>query len=240
MEGALNRSNSLASPPPADEKVQNIPPHPIPLTESNVPPREVIRCPGCQLVQFRTACGRCRRCAKPLPPRLVLVPRLASSGEPSPARPKAFPVRPHRPHGPFLLRQSRWGKPQIGAQLVRLRKERGWSQSELARLAGIPRSYVSRMENDHLTPGPRIAARLAAAVGVAMVDLFSSEPHGNDVRLSKDPICARLLSEFSRLQRQEMVAVLAEVQRMLAGNRVATARTESLRRSPGKTKAAVG
>lgn len=240
MEIALNRSSAGVNPPPIGGQVQTVPIPPINPTEANVPLREVIRCPGCQLVQFRTACGRCRRCAKPLQLRLVLVPRLASSGEPARARPQPFPVRPHRPLGPFLLRESRLGKPKIGGQLVRLRKKRGLSQTELARRTGIPRSYVSRMENDHLTPGPRIVSRLADAVGVAIVDLLSSEPHSHDARLSKDPICSELLAAFSRLQPQDMLAVLAEAQRMLAGSGVTTPWNDSPRRSSGKTKAAVG
>ena len=237
MDVALNRSNSLVSPPPIERGIQSAPLHRM---EANVPPREVIRCQGCQLVQFRTVSGRCRRCARPLLPRLVLVPRIASAEEPSQALGRRFPVRPPGPPRPFLLRDAHFEKPKIGAKLIRLRKERGLSQTELARLTGIPRSYVSRMENDHLTPGPRIVSRLAAAVGVPIVDLLSSERDSGSARfLSKDPTCARLLSEFPGLEPQEMAAVLAEVRQMVEGNAVTTARNESPRRSSSKTKAAV-
>ena len=238
MDVALNRSNSLVSPPPMERGIQSAPLHRM---EASVPPREVIRCQGCQLVQFRTVSGRCRRCARSLTPRLVLVPRMASAEEPSQAL--GSPARRDRPPGPpcpFLVRDAHFEKPKIGAKLVRLRNARGLSQTELARLAGIPRSYVSRMENDHLTPGPRIASRLAAAVGVQIVDLLSSEREsGSASLLSKDPTCARLLSEFPGLEPQEMAAVLAEARQMVEGNAVTTARNESPRRSSSKRKAAV-
>ena len=238
MDAELNRLNSLVSPRPIKRGMQYAPLHRM---EANLPPREVIRCQGCQLVQFRTVSGRCRRCAKSVPPRLVLVPHVASAEEPSKALGRRFPVRPSSPPRPFLLRDAHFEKPKIGAKLARLRKERGLSQTELARLADIPRSYVSRMENDHLMPGPRIASRLAAAVGVEIVDLLSCEAaRGSASLLSKDPTCARLLSEFSRLDPQRMAAVLAKARHMVEGNTVTSARNESPRRSSSNTKAPVG
>lgn len=238
MDVELKRSDAVGSAPPRGEEAANVP---FPRMEANVPPREVIRCRRCQLVQFRTASGRCRRCAKPLPARLALVPRTASAEKPLPAVPRPFPVRPPSPPGPFLLRDARFEKPKIGAKLVRLRNARGLSQTQLARRAGIPRSYVSRMENDHLTPGPRIVSRLAAAVGVEIVDLLSGEPEcGSDGLLSKDPTCARLLSEFSRLEPREMAAVLAKARRMVEGNPDTTLQTGSVRRIQGRKRVAAG
>lgn len=238
MDVELNCSDAAGSAPPMDGEPAKVP---FPRMEANVPPREVIRCQGCQLVQFRTNSGCCRRCARPLSPRRALVPRTASAKKPSPALPRLFPVSPSSPPGPFLRRDARFAKPKIGAQLVRLRNARGLSQTQLARWARIPRSYVSRMENDHLTPGPRIASRLAATLEVAIVDLLSCEPErGSDGLLSKDPTCARLLSEFSRLEPRKMAAVLAEARRMVEGNGVTAKWKESPQRSTSKTKVAVG
>ena len=114
---------------------------------------------------------------------------------------------------------------------------RGLSQTELARRAGIPRSYVSRIENNHLTPGPRIAARLAAALGVKIVDLLSRGPESaGEGLLAKDPVCAQLLSEFSRLEPQEMAATVAAAQGMLAEEEAAADWSDS---APTPTKARV-
>jgi len=214
----LNRSKAAVGSPPLGRVFSNVR---FRRRGANVPPREVIRCQQCRLVQFRTASGRCRRCAILLPPKLVLVRRVANPEESSPTLPRQFPVRPPSPPGPSFLRHSHSERPLIGVPLVRLRRARGLSQTQLAKRAGIPRSYVSRMENDHLTPGPRIAARLAATLGVAIVDLLPSESEcGSDGLLPKDPLCARLLSEFSRLERRGRAAVLAQARRMAAEGEV--------------------
>jgi transcriptional regulator with XRE-family HTH domain len=230
MDVVLNDSNAMASSAAMNGELAKVPIHPA---KTNVPPREVIRCLRCQLVQFRTASGRCRRCVKALPPRLLLVRRAANSEESSPTVAGQLPAGSRRP---FLVRNARLEKLTIGAKLVRCRKERGLSQTELARQAGIPRSYVSRMENNHLTPGPRIAARLAATLGITIVDLLSRAPESaSEGLLAKDPVCAQLLLEFPRLEPREMATVLAEAQIMLADAEVASAPT-----SPAKARVAAG
>ena len=186
MDVVLNGSNAIVSPAAMHGELAKVPIH---RTKTNVHPREVIRCLRCRLVQFRTISGRCRCCAKALPPQLLLVRRAADSKEPSPTLARQRSVRLPRP---FLVRKSRLEKLTIGAKLVRWRKERGLSRTELARRAGIPRSYVPRMENNHLTPGLRLAARLAAALGVTIVDLLSRAPESaSEGLLSKDPVCAQ-------------------------------------------------
>jgi XRE family transcriptional regulator of biofilm formation len=146
----------------------------------------------------------------------LLVRRAANSEEPSRTVGGQSPAGSPRP---FLVRNARLEKLEIGDRLVKYRKERGLSQTELARRAGIPRSYVSRMENNHLTPGPRIAARLAATLGVTIVDLIARPPEAaSESPLAQDPVCAQLLSEFSRLAPLEMATVVAEAQSMVASN----------------------
>ena len=54
----------------------------------------------------------------------------------------------------------------LAANVARLRKERGWSQKNLAALAGISRIQLSRIENGHHTPGADVIYGLADAFGV--------------------------------------------------------------------------
>jgi transcriptional regulator with XRE-family HTH domain len=139
------------------------------------------------------------------------------------------------------VRNARSEKLTIGAKLVRCRKERGLSQTELARRAGIPRSYVSRMENNHLTPGPRIAARIAATLKVTIVELLSRAPESaSEGLLAKDPVCAQLLLEFPRLEPLAMATVLAEAQTMLADAGAAADWSDSAPTSRAKARAAAG
>ncbi|MCI6205927.1 MAG: helix-turn-helix domain-containing protein [Corynebacterium glucuronolyticum] len=39
-----------------------------------------------------------------------------------------------------------YGGPQLGAQVRRLRTERGWTQEELARYSGVSRPTIARLE----------------------------------------------------------------------------------------------
>ena len=54
----------------------------------------------------------------------------------------------------------------ISSNVVRLRQERGFSQSDLADKAGVSRIQLSRLENQHNTPGADMLYSLADALGV--------------------------------------------------------------------------
>jgi molybdate-binding protein/DNA-binding XRE family transcriptional regulator len=58
------------------------------------------------------------------------------------------------------------------------RQQRGWSQAELARRAGISRAAVSAIEVDRLVPSVAAALSLAAAFGCTVEDLFGLAPQG--------------------------------------------------------------
>ena len=63
----------------------------------------------------------------------------------------------------------------------RRRAARGWSQTELARRAGIPRTTVSAIEGERLTPSVTAALALARALECSVEELFGAglnEPAG--------------------------------------------------------------
>jgi molybdate-binding protein/DNA-binding XRE family transcriptional regulator len=57
--------------------------------------------------------------------------------------------------------------------MERQRAARGWSQAELARRAGIPRTTVSAIEGGRLTPSVTAALALARALECSVEELFS-------------------------------------------------------------------
>lgn len=64
-----------------------------------------------------------------------------------------------------------------GARVGDVRRERGWSQQELASRIGVSRAEVSAIENGRLTPSIATALRLAAALERGVEDLFTlSDP----------------------------------------------------------------
>ena len=55
---------------------------------------------------------------------------------------------------------------QVGLNLRRIRKERGWSQEELAFESGLHRTYISGIERGARNPTILILARLADTLDV--------------------------------------------------------------------------
>ena len=64
----------------------------------------------------------------------------------------------------------------IGARVKKLRKEKDWSLSELARRAGIARSYLFRIEEGKSSPTYEKIRALAGALGALPSELFGEQP----------------------------------------------------------------
>lgn len=65
----------------------------------------------------------------------------------------------------------------LGEQFKKLRAEKGLSQPELAELAGIEQSYLSKLENDKSLPSNDIFRRLLTAFDVSVDKLLSPLTH---------------------------------------------------------------
>ena len=62
---------------------------------------------------------------------------------------------------------------RLAANMVRLRREKGWSQEELGDQAGMHRTYVSGVERGVRNPTITVVAKIAAGLGCtigALVD----------------------------------------------------------------------
>jgi transcriptional regulator with XRE-family HTH domain len=56
---------------------------------------------------------------------------------------------------------------RLAANMKRLRKEKGWSQEELADQAGLHRTYISGVERCTRNPTILAVEKIAAALGVS-------------------------------------------------------------------------
>lgn len=63
---------------------------------------------------------------------------------------------------------------QLGARLRDLRTGRGWTQDELARRAGLSKSYLSRIEDGERQPSLASLLSLAQAYGISVASLFAA------------------------------------------------------------------
>jgi len=96
----------------------------------------------------------------------------------------------------------------VAGRLRQRRLERGWSASELARRAGVNRSFVSRIESGEATrPSGQVLQRLAQALDTTVAELLG-QPEG--VVPEALPEGLRRLAERDNLAAED-VAMLAGV-----------------------------
>ena len=60
----------------------------------------------------------------------------------------------------------------VGDRLKQFRELRGLSQGKIEELTGLPRSYISRVENGHIIPSVKTLQRFARALDMPMYQLL--------------------------------------------------------------------
>ena len=105
--------------------------------------------------------------------------------------------------------------PTLAAAIRAARLRGGWSQRQLAARfePAVPRTYVSKLENDKASPTMWSLSRLARALEVTVPYLLSGgERNRQDevADLVKDHFIAELLPFVSRLSATQMSSVLAQ------------------------------
>src|SRR5574338_391849 len=147
-------------------------------TLAPVDSREVVRCDHCLLVQFRTTNSLCRRCH-------------ASLDEEEPEIVAAVPVPQVMPaHG------NGHGHLNLAASIRSLRLRNGLSQRQLATRMSVPRTYVSKIENEKATPTLSSLERLAKALEVDVTELITGGMAGREAELrelTQDPFVSELI-----------------------------------------------
>ena len=154
-----------------------------------------MRCERCQLVQFRTAHGNCRRCLKPLEPE----------------EPVAAPLH--------LQDTEACGSAHLDvARAVRtLRHARDLSQRQLAARMQVPRTYISKIENGKAMPTlsslERLATALQAPIGELLYDSRSQRDQ-NVAAVVADPFLSEILPFAGRLNAFQQQVLLSHARDM--------------------------
>ncbi|HVP53967.1 MAG TPA: helix-turn-helix domain-containing protein [Candidatus Eisenbacteria bacterium] len=161
--------------------------------------REVVRCDHCHLVQFRTVNNLCRKCRTSL-----------DEDEPEPILAPAPPV---------MEPESDRSEVQVAQAIRTLRQRSGLSQRQLALRMGVPRTYVSKIENEKATPTLSSLARLAEALTVSVPELLTAcTPSRTDEinELLTDPFIAEMAAFTRQLDAMQRTSVLAQIRDMVA------------------------
>jgi len=165
-------------------------------TLAPVDSREVVRCDRCHLVQFRTTNNLCRKCRTSLDneePPPILAPPVAAA-------------EPSNGNGHAHL--------QVASAIRTLRQRGGLSQRQLAMRMQVPRTYVSKIENEKATPTLSSLERLARALEVTVPDLLSGGDRArqDEIReLMRDDLVAQLVPFLSTLDAMQKATILGQV-----------------------------
>lgn len=165
-------------------------------TLAPVDSREVVRCDHCLLVQFRTTNSLCRRCHTSLDEE---EPELVAAIPTPQVMPTAGNGRGHL---------------NLAAAIRSLRLRNGLSQRQLATRMAVPRTYVSKIENEKATPTLSSLERLARALEVTVPELLSGGERSRqeEVReLMSDTFVADILPYIAQLNGMQMSSILAQV-----------------------------
>jgi transcriptional regulator with XRE-family HTH domain len=106
------------------------------------------------------------------------------------------------------------GHLNLAASIRSLRLRNGLSQRQLAARMAVPRTYVSKIENEKATPTLSSLERLARALEVTVPDLLSGGERNRqeEIReLIQDPFVAELMPFLSDLNGMQMSSILAQV-----------------------------
>ena len=174
-------------------------------TLAPVDSREVIRCDHCHLVQFQTSNHLCRRCHTSLDPEepehIVVQPEV---------------VVPETSAHPHL---------NLAAAIRSLRHRNGLSQRQLAGRMQVPRTYVSKIENQKATPTLSSLERLARALEVGITDLLNGgqrSPEDEIRDLMHDEFLAELVPYISKLNGMQLSSVLVQIRDMTLRTRASS------------------
>src|SRR5580658_5977363 len=167
-------------------------------TLTPVDSREVVRCDRCFLVQFRTSNSLCRRCHLSLDEDEVDIAAMTPS-------PEVMPVN---------INSNGRGHLKLAHSIRSMRLRNGLSQRQLAARMSVPRTYVSKIENEKATPTLSSLERLAIALEVTVPDLLSGGERNRqeEVReLTQDPFIAEMMPFVNQLNGMQMSSILTQV-----------------------------
>ncbi|GAB3700218.1 helix-turn-helix domain-containing protein [Mariniluteicoccus flavus] len=107
----------------------------------------------------------------------------------------------------------------IGEQIKTLRKERGWSQADLATKIVGDAGQISRYENGKITPSVEAIVKFAELFDVSVDYLLVEDAHRRPFRQTHDELGTRL-ADLDKLSDADRAALLHILDGLLANTRI--------------------
>jgi transcriptional regulator with XRE-family HTH domain len=158
------------------------------------PTREVLRCDYCQLVQFATANGICRRCR-----RKSVQPDLERR-----AAPGSTHKLPNAGEEPPRLVAI------LGARIRSFRTRAHLSQRQLAMRLQCPRTYISKTARGRSLPRLKSLERIAESIHTSLWFLLCNESEHQREALEEvdDPVLAEIARSLPSITSSDRQALL--------------------------------
>ena len=94
----------------------------------------------------------------------------------------------------------------LGHRVLRLRRESQMTQSELAVASGLTVSYLSRVENNHVTPSVATLSKLATAVRQPLTAFFADGDSGQRENRCPVSLCGKCILDQHFVTRGRQVS----------------------------------
>ena len=100
----------------------------------------------------------------------------------------------------------------IGDKILTLRKQRGWSQQQLARQIGTSGPIIGRYERGEMTPSVEVAKKLADTFGITLDYLVDDTGRLAEI---KDQAMLKRLTQIEQLDQEEKKTIVQVIDSLL-------------------------
>ena len=107
----------------------------------------------------------------------------------------------------------------VGQKIRKLRKEKDWTQAQLAEKMSMNMFNINRYENDRVRPRPKLVQKFAEALGVE-VDELASDPTQELVNSFRDQELFEQMKTVDRLNEADREALKRIIQAVIIKNQV--------------------
>ena len=103
----------------------------------------------------------------------------------------------------------------FGARLARLRKDKGFTQTELGDAIGVTQRVISYYERETQKPASKLLPQIAKVLGVSTDDLLGVTPVKSDAR-TRDARLMRKFKEVEQLPASDRKAIMQVIDAMVS------------------------
>jgi transcriptional regulator with XRE-family HTH domain len=100
----------------------------------------------------------------------------------------------------------------IGDKIIKLRKEKGWSQQQLAKLVGTSGPIIGRYERGEMLPSVEVAKKLSDAFGTTLDYLVDETGKPSEI---KDKTMLNRIVEIEQLDQEEKKTIVHVIDSLL-------------------------